>query len=176
MQETWMTWIGSLSQEDPLEEGMTTHASILAWRIPWTEESSGLQCMGLQRIRNDWSDLACTHICFEEKCFHLLNQMKAASAKYFHKSNKNLKQIYMLILSLLSLSVSHSVVSNSLGSPWTVACQAPLSIGFPRQEYWSGLPVPSPGDIPDPGIEPGSPALQADSLLSEPPRKPIAYH
>ena len=51
---------------------------------------------------------------------------------------------------------------------WTVACQAPLSMGFSKQEYWSGLPFPSPGDLPDPGIEPGSPALQADSLLSEP--------
>ena len=45
-----------------------------------------------------------------------------------------------------------------------VAHQAPLSMGFSRQEYWSGLPYPSPGDLPDPGIEPGSPALQADSL------------
>ena len=45
--------------------------------------------------------------------------------------------------------------------------QAPLSMGFSRQEYWSGLPFPSPGDLPDPGIEPGSPALQADSLSSE---------
>ena len=45
---------------------------------------------------------------------------------------------------------------------WTVACQAPLSMGFSRQEYWSGLPFPSPGDLPDPGIEPGSPALWAD--------------
>ena len=50
-----------------------------------------------------------------------------------------------------------------------IACQAPLSMGFPRQEYWSGLPCSPPGDLPDPGIEPGSPALQADSLLSEPP-------
>ena len=49
--------------------------------------------------------------------------------------------------------------------PWTVACQAPRSMGFSRQEYWSGLPFPSPGDLPNPGIEPGSPALQADSLL-----------
>ena len=54
---------------------------------------------------------------------------------------------------------------------WTVARQALLSMGFPRQEYWSGLPFPSPGDLPDPGIEPGSPSLQADSLLSEPPGK-----
>ena len=52
---------------------------------------------------------------------------------------------------------------------WTVARQAPLSIGFSRQEYWSGLPFPSPGDLPNPGIEPGSPALQADALSSEPP-------
>ena len=60
----------------------------------------------------------------------------------------------------------------TLCDPWTVACQAPLSMGFPRQEYWSGLPFPSPGDLPDPGIKLGSPALQADSLPSEPPRKP----
>ena len=46
--------------------------------------------------------------------------------------------------------------------PWTVACQGPLSMGFPREEYWSGLPFPSPGDLPDPGIKPGSPTLQAD--------------
>ena len=56
--------------------------------------------------------------------------------------------------------------------PWTVAHQAPLSVGISRQEYWSGLPFPSPGDLPDPGIEPSSPALQADSLPSEPPGKP----
>ena len=52
-------------------------------------------------------------------------------------------------------------------TPWTVAHQAPPSMGFSRQEYWSGLPLPSPGDLPDLGIEPRSPALQADSLLSE---------
>ena len=52
-------------------------------------------------------------------------------------------------------------------TPWTVACQAPLSMEFSRQEYWSGLPFPSPGDLPDIGIAPGSPVLQADSLLSE---------
>ena len=56
-------------------------------------------------------------------------------------------------------------------TPWTVAHQAPLSMVFSRQGYWSGLPFPSPGDLPDPGIEPGSPALQADALPSEPPGK-----
>ena len=57
-------------------------------------------------------------------------------------------------------------------TPWTVACQAPPSMGFPRKEYWSGVPLPSPRDLPNPGIEPGSPALQADALPSEPPGKP----
>ena len=53
------------------------------------------------------------------------------------------------------------------GTPWTAAHQAPLSMGFSRQEYWSGLPFPSPGDLPDSGIEPMSPVLQADSLPVE---------
>ena len=55
---------------------------------------------------------------------------------------------------------------------WTVAYQASPSMGFSRQEYWSGLPFPSPGDLPNPGIEPVSPTLQADALPSEPPGKP----
>ena len=57
-------------------------------------------------------------------------------------------------------------------TPRTVARQALMFMKFFRQEYWSGLPFPSPGDLPDPGIEPESPALQADSLPSEPPEKP----
>ena len=65
-------------------------------------------------------------------------------------------------------SVSHSVMSDS-ATLKTVAHQAPLSMGFLIQEYWSGLPFPSPGDLPKPGIEPRSPALQVDSLPPEPP-------
>ena len=57
-------------------------------------------------------------------------------------------------------------------TPWTVAYQSSQSMEFSRQEYWSGLPFPSPGDLPDRGIEPGSPALPADTLPSEPPGKP----
>ena len=54
----------------------------------------------------------------------------------------------------------------TLATTWAVAHQAPLSMGFSRQEHWSGLPLPSPGDLPDPGIEPESPALQADSFTN----------
>ena len=75
-----------------------------------------------------------------------------------------------------SESVSCSVVSDSLcqlfATPWTVTCQAPLSKGFSGQEYWRGYPFRLPGDLPDLGIESGSPALQADSLPSESPQKP----
>ena len=56
-------------------------------------------------------------------------------------------------------------------TPWTVAYQNSPSVGFPRQESWSGVPFPSPGNLPDPGIEPRSPTLLADALLSEPPGK-----
>ena len=59
---------------------------------------------------------------------------------------------------------SHFSRVRLFATPWTVACQAPLSMGFPRQENWSGLPCPPPGDVPDPGIKPMSPGLQVDSL------------
>ena len=65
---------------------------------------------------------------------------------------------------VLYMRVSHSVVSNSFAIPWTVAHQVPLSMEFSRQEYWNGLPFPSPGDLPNPGTERGSPALLADSF------------
>ena len=64
-----------------------------------------------------------------------------------------------------------SLVMSDSATLWTIAHQAPLSKGFCRQEYWSGLPFPSPEDLPDPGIKPRSPALQADALTSEPPGK-----
>ena len=72
---------------------------------------------------------------------------------------------------LLLLLLSHFTRVRLLATPWTAARQAPPSLGFSRQEHWSGLPFPSPGDLPDLGTEPRSPALQADSLTSEPPGK-----
>ena len=67
---------------------------------------------------------------------------------------------------MASESVSTSAVSDFV-TPWSVGHQAPLSMGFSRQEYWSGLPFPPPRDLPDPGIKPRSPALQANSLPTE---------
>ena len=76
--------------------------------------------------------------------------------------------VYMTMLLLCLFSCVQLFVTL-----WTVALQAPLSMEFSRQEYWSGLPFPSPGYLPNPGIKPPSPALQADSLPSELPQKPI---
>ena len=73
------------------------------------------------------------------------------------------------IWSLMKVKMKESLSRVPLfATPWTVAYQAPQSMGFSRQEYWSGFPFPSPGDLPDPGIKPESLALQADTLPSEP--------
>ena len=72
--------------------------------------------------------------------------------------------ILLIYTSAICAVLSASVVSSSFGTLWTLACQAPLSMGFARQEYWSELPFPSPGDLPEPGIKPRSPAFQADSF------------
>ena len=84
--------------------------------------------------------------------------------------------LYLMIGVTVCIGGGGGLVAKSyptLVIPWTLAYQAPLSMGFSRQEYWSGLPFPSPGDFPDPGIKPRSPALQADSLPTELQRKPI---
>ena len=101
---------------------MPTHSSVFSWRIPWTEEPSGLQ-------------------------------------------SESEKKVKVKLFSRVRL----------FATLWTVAHLAPPPMGFSRQEYWSGLPFPSPGDLPDPGIEPRSPSLQADTLTSEPPGKPIIF-
>ena len=78
-----------------------------------------------------------------------------------------------ILLWLVGLITKSSV---TLATPWTVAGQAPLSMGFSRQEYWSGLPFPSPRDLPNPGIKRRSPSLQEDSLPAEPQGKPNVYY
>ena len=78
------------------------------------------------------------------------------------------KAIYDSIVAVVKVTQS----CPTLVTPWTVAGQVPLSMGFSRQEYWGGLPFPSPGDLPSPGIKSMSPALQADSLPTEQGEKP----
>ena len=157
--------------EDPPEEGMAIHSSILAWWISWTEECGRVQ---LYRVAKHWTQLKwlSTHtfspwydpVCLSvSRIWHLwLTEVMV----YMSLHTYYMYILYMLFAQLcLTLFVT----------PWTVAHLAPLSMKFSRQEYWSGLPFPSPGDPHNPWIEPKSPALQADSFLSEPPEKPICY-
>ena len=99
-----------------------------------------------------------------------LSLVSAALAGGFFTTEPSGKplNVYMLLLLLSHFSRVRLCVT-----PEMAAHQAPPSLGFSRQEYWSGLPFPSPGDLPNPGIEPRSPALQADALSSEPPGKPF---
>ena len=89
---------------------------------------------------------------------------------YIHNGSNYIFKIYICIF--MCVHVCRSVMSNFLPPPRTVVSQAPLSMGFPRQEYWSGLLFPFSGSLPHPGIELRSPTLQTDSLPSEPPEKP----
>ena len=138
----WETRVQSLGREDPLEKAMATHSSTLAWKIPWAEEPVSLQSIGSQRVGHD-----------------------------------SVTKLSLLLLSSLEnvcVCVCVLVVQSypTLCDLWTVAHQAPLSMEFSRQEYWTGWPFPSPGDLPDSGVKPRSPALQADSLPSQSPGKP----
>ena len=137
---------------------MATHSSVLAWRIPGTGEPGGLQSMGSHRVEHDCSDLA------------------AAAAGTVHAACKpwllhtpppprTWLPSEISIPFLVGGLVAKSCLT--LATSWTIACQASLSMGSSRQEYWTGLPFPSTGDCPNPGIKPGSPALQADSLPTE---------
>ena len=98
-----------------------------------------------------------------------VRQIHIGNTKVFLKLKEHKLQAINLCIYLFS--VSHSVMFDS-AIPWTVAHWAPLSKEFSMQEYWSGLPFLSPGDLPGPGIEPGFPELQVDSLPAELPRKP----
>ena len=94
MQEMQETWVQSLGQEDPLEKEMTTHSSILAWRIPWTEEPGGLQPMGLQGVRHDFATE------------HILISILAVSMHISTNSEQGLPFPYILIITCYFLSFS----------------------------------------------------------------------
>ena len=103
---------------------------------------------------------------FTAALFTIANTWKQLKCPSMDKWIKKIWSTYIMkyYLAIMCQSFSHVQL---FVIPWTVACQAPLSVGFSRQEYWSGLPFPSPGHLPDPGIEPRSPTLPADSLPSE---------
>ena len=94
-------------------------------------------------------------------CFKLLHNSQARELFYLHSCYLRTTSWKVKVKSLSCVRL--------FATPWTVAHRASLSMGFSRQEYWSGLPFPSPGDLPNPGIEPRSPTLEADALTSESP-------
>ena len=111
-------------------------------------------------------------ILWENKILTLKLKFKAQQAL----SPRDVVKICMCVCLCVCVLFCCLVVSDSFVTPWTIAHQAPLSMGFPRQECWSGLPFPFPGDLPDPGIEsvsPASPALAGRFFTTEPPGKPV---
>ena len=148
--------VQSLSQEHPLEEGMSTLSSILAWRILWTEEPGRLQFIGSHRVGHNWSNLAHT--------FHLLLFCSTFQEPHSQKTH--------------ACTLSFSVWSfwYLFATSWTVGHQASLSMGSSRQKYWSELSFPPPGNLPNPGIRLTSPALADGFPTTEPHGKPQRKH
>ena len=126
---------------------MASYSCILDWKIPWIEEPGGLMFMGSQRIRHNWSHLAPTSVKRGQDTDKkvIIGLAKKISLK---TRSRTFTCGYMLSC------VSHVWLCVT---QWTIACQAPLLMRFSRQKYWSGLPCPSPGDLPNWGIKPTSP-------------------
>ena len=173
-------WVRSLSWED-LEEGIATLYSILLG------ESHGQRSLAdyVHKVANSWTrwkQLSMhAHVQYSnwKGIFWYLNQV------LFLPILARFKAKILTVLTMFSMIYSFlyhfdlipyfssflprgSVVSNSFVNSWTTACQVPLSIEFPKQEYWSGLPFPSPGGLPYPGIKPASPALAGRFFTTEP--------
>ena len=161
MQKTRVQFMG---REDLQEKAVATHSSIFVRRIPGQRS---------HKVAKNWTWLKIYPLGTIGTVPKIHNTFRSTQKSFYVFSNKKNEKIIMnpawitLQWSEVKWSKSRSVVSNSATS-WTVQ-----SMGFSRPEYWSGLPFPSPGNLPDPGIEPRSSALQADSLSSEPPGKPL---
>ena len=157
-----------------MEKAMAPHFSTLAWKIPWVGELGRLQSMGSWRVGHDWVTWLSlfTFMHWRRKWqptpVFLPGESQGqgvwwATVSGVAQSRTQLKRLssnssrfgwsFVLTLSCVQLFVTL----------WTVAHEAPLSMGYLRQEYWSGLPFPSPGNFPDPGMESMSPDWQADS-------------
>ena len=111
---------------------------------------------GLSSLMMDWLDLLA---------------VQGTLKRLLQNESQTIKEMAIgTYISIITLNVKVKVKSLSrvqlFATPWTIVYQASPSMGFSRQEYWSGLPFPSPGDLPDPRVEPGSPALEADALTS----------
>ena len=144
MQETWV-W--SLFWEDPLEKGKATHSSILAWRIPWDHKESDMtERLSLLIFRR--------HKILDANDFWNLKTLSWSLVSPFH--------VVVELLSCLQLFCN----------PMGCSPRGSSAHGCPRQEYWSGLPFPSPGDLPDSGIKPTSSALAGRFFTIAPPEKP----
>ena len=143
---------------------MASHACILAWRLPGTGEPGGLPSMGSHRVEHDRSDLAAAAAAaaINTECIVCNCSSPDASSKQYHSISFDENQ------SLIFISISVF-----FATPWTVAHWASLSMGFSRHRYWSEFACPPPGDLLNPEIKAGYPALQAESSPSEPPWKPL---
>ena len=156
------TWVRSLDREDPMEKNMATHSSTLAWKIPWIEEPDRLQSIGLQRFGYDCVtslSLSCSR-CWAS--FHLLFAIVLcflALLLFFAK--ESVQFCSFLSLSFLLVCKSLHMCVCSVAQSCVTFCNPMIlpgsSIhGISRKGYWSELPYPSSGDLPDPGIEPTS--------------------
>ena len=118
------------------------------------------ECLGLISFRMDWLDLLAVQGTLKSLLQHYGSKASILRPSAFF--------IVQLSHPYMKVKVKSLSRVRLFATPWTVAYQAPQSMGFSRQEYWSGLPFPSPGDLPNTGIEAGSPALQTDAFPSEP--------
>ena len=174
-----------------MEKAMAPHSSTLAWKIPWMEEPSRLQSMGLLRVGHDWATEL--NWCWQWHLWYLYHRQYSTiwsvlfstiwtatqpNNKTHNPSLFGPEELLWIKQSAISLKAEFNVytvchyhlaplwllkvlllfsglvVSYSFVTPGNVAHWAPLSMEFPRQQYWSGLPFPSPGDLPNPGINP----------------------
>ena len=117
------------------------------------------------KIRSEWSkgNIVVEDIKRKNLGRHVLSELQMEREERLAMKTKFVEDIN----EIGSLGGKDDKSCPTLAIPWITACQAPLSMGLPRQEYWSGLPFPSPGDLPNPGIEPGSPAFQVDDIPTE---------
>ena len=124
----------------------------------WTSPNGATNIRLLSCPRLDWSEIPLLQV-------DLTLHVQGSNLQEVYGIFQAFSGIFQEVNSKPYAVLSPSVMSDSFVSPWTIACQAPLSMGFPRQEYWSGLPFPSPGDLPNPGIKPMSPALASGGAL-----------